>query len=331
MGRETNVRMERVTTFAEMPDIRGPVFMAAGFFDGIHRGHQRVITAARTAARGALNGTLWVLTFQAHPLRVLAPAQAPRYLMSESHKMRALEKMGVDGCLSLPFDRSWAGLEPEEFLDLLRREIPRWTALFVGPNWRFGKRAAGDETLLRKWAARHGIAVTATPPATWKGKMISSTRIRNAVRGGDLTQAAAMLGRPFSLTGMVQHGRAIGRRLGYPTANVQPDNEVWPPRGVYAVVVALENGDRCRGVMNLGKRPTFAERDHERENIMEIHLHEQTRNLYGEEIEIFVFERLRDERRFDTIEALRKQIAGDIEAAERILEKQDDIRALQMP
>ncbi len=245
--------------------------------------------------------------------------------------MRMLEKMGVACCLSLPFDRSWAALEPEEFLDLLRREIPRWTALFIGPNWRFGKRAAGDETLLRKWAARHGIAVNATPPATWNGKMISSTRIRNAVRGGELDDAAAMLGRPFSLTGTVQHGRAVGRQLGYPTANVQPDNEVWPPCGVYAVAAVLENGDRCRGVMNLGQRPTFAERDAEPESVVEIHLHEQQRDLYGQEIEIFVFERLRDERRFDTIEGLRKQIAGDIEAAERILEKRDDIRALQMP
>ncbi len=331
MDRETKARMERGTTFAEMPDVRGPVFMAAGFFDGIHRGHQRVITAARTAARAAVDGMLWVLTFESHPLRILAPGRAPPLLMSEPQKMRMLETMGVNGCLSLPFDRSWAALQPEEFLDLLRREIPGWTALFIGPNWRFGHRAAGDEGGLRAWAARHGIAVTATPPVMWDGRMISSTRIRDAVCGGKLDQAAAMLGRPFSLTGTVKHGRAIGRRLGYPTANVRPENEVLPPRGVYAVAVDLDDGDCCRGVMNLGQRPTFAQWGHEAEPVMEVHLYDKQRDLYRRRVEVFVFERLRDERRFDTMDGLREQIADDIEAADRILEKRDYIRALQMP
>lgn len=322
--------MLRVKNFSALKKNGGPVVMAAGFFDGVHRGHQRVITAARTAASATNGGVLWVLTFETHPLHVLAPERAPPLLTSAAHKMRLLEKLGVDGCLSLPFDQVWASLEPETFLDRLLHETPRWSALFIGPNWRFGRHAAGNEALLRKWAGRNGIGVTAIPPVMWDGDTVSSTRIRKAVAVGRLEEAAAMLGRPFSVMGTVERGHAMGRRLGYPTANVQPDNEVRPPHGVYAVAVVLENGYCCRGVMNLGQRPTFAGKSNTADIVMEVHLHDENRDLYGQRVEILIIERLRDEHRFDHIDGLRRQIAADIDKADRILKKKVDLRALQI-
>lgn len=322
--------MTWVNSFEVLKRTDAPVFLAAGFFDGVHRGHQRVIEAAGAAAGAAKGGTLWVLTFETHPLQVLAPERAPLLLTSAAHKARYLEKLGVAGCLSLPFDVAWAALEPERFLDRLSDEVPQWNALFVGSNWRFGRHAAGNEALLRSWAGRKGIAVHTIPPVVWQGQVVSSTRIRNAVADGRLNDAAAMLGRPFSLMGTVERGRALGRRLGYPTANVRPDNEVRPLWGVYAVGVTLDDGSWRHGVMNWGQRPTFAVSGADADPVMEVHLLDDHRDLYGTRVEVFVVERLRDERRFENDGALARQIGADIETAERILKTDRNLRALQM-
>lgn len=328
--------MLRTTRFAEMARTPGPVFLAAGFFDGVHRGHQRVIKSALDAAR--LSGAaLWVLTFEDHPLKILTPDRAPPLLTSSEHKARLLSGMGVDGCLSLPFNRTWASLNPTDFLDRLLRETPNWRALFIGRDWRFGKQAAGNTLILRRWARENGVTITTVPPALCNGRPVSSTRIREAVATGQLDLAARLLGRPFSLLGTVRHGRGIGRRLGYPTANLTPDNEVQPPVGVYAAAVGLENLPPREAVVNIGIRPTFGPAASSGPTdgtncrpAIEAHLLDGTADLYGRRVEVFFIARLRDECRFDSAADLQTQIAADVKTARMVLAKKNYIRALQV-
>lgn len=321
--------MSRATSFAAMARAPGPLFLAAGFFDGVHRGHQQVMKTACRQARAAA-GSFWVLTFETHPLKTLAPGRAPALLTSPAHKARLLERLGADGCLSLPFNRTWAAMEPLAFLDRLLREAPDWRAIFIGRNWRFGRRAAGNTACLRRWAAQHGIDVTTVPPLRCDGQPVSSTRIRAAIKGGRLAAAGRMLGRPFSLFGVVRRGRGMGRKLGYPTANVIPDNEVRPPCGVYAAAVGFDDGSIAAAVLNLGTRPTFAAAATDGARpVLEVHLLDGGRDLYGCTVEVFLLEYLRKERCFPDIETLRRQIAADSSAARRVMAKKCHLRALQ--
>jgi len=291
-----------------------PICLAAGFFDGLHRGHQRVLRAAIRKAR-ALHGSAWVMTFDNHPLKILHPPTAPLMLTSTAHKLRFFEKQGIDGCLVLRFTPAMAALTPDEFIDFLTQQAPMLRAIFAGCTWRYGRHAAGDIATMRRRLAPKKITVTSVRPLLWRNKPVSSTRIRQAIAAGRLTDAAVMLGRPFSILGTVVTGRRIGRRIGFPTANLKPHNEVRPPQGVYAVM-ALTHDTPCAGVLNYGQHPTA---DKSRSPLMELHLLDWNGNVYHDTIEVFFIARLRSERRFPSLTALAAQIRRDTDRTRRII------------
>lgn len=295
---------------------RLPVALAAGFFDGLHRGHRRVLSAT-VARAAALGGRPWVLTFAQHPQRVLGSGDTPRLLTSNRHKLMLLEQLGIAGCILLPFTRRFAALDPASFVRDLRAAAPCLDVVLVGRNWRFGRAGAGDARLLRALGTELGFAVTVVSPVMRGGSPVSSTRVRAAVHAGDLAEARALLGRPFSILGTVKRGRGVGRRLGYPTANLDPHNEVLPPHGAYCVRAAL-GGQTFGGVLNCGVRPTFGRASGTRPTI-ELHLLDVDRDLYGQDIEVHFVEHIRKECRFADPDQLKRRIARDIETARTCL------------
>ena len=295
---------------------RRPVVLAVGFFDGLHRGHRKVINKTVAEAK-RLGGIACVLTFDQHPMKILRPVSAPLLLTSNLHKVRLLENMDVDGCLLMPFTRQLAGLEPEAFVKLLSATIPTLSSIFVGENWRFGRRERGDSGMLIRLARRFYIKVTVVKSVLKAGRIVSSTRIREKVASGNLSKAGQMLGRPFSILGNVIRGRAVGRMLGFPTANMETYNEVLPPTGVYAVRV-LVGREMINGVANIGVSPTFPGAK-KRKTIIEVHLLDVKGNYYGRELEVFFVRKLRDEKRFKSVKALKEQIEKDVRKARAML------------
>jgi len=304
--------MKVLTDLASLRKVPHPLVLAAGFFDGVHRGHVKVIDRAVARAR-ALRGKAWVLTFDAHPLKILNPAAAPPLLTSHGHKLKLLEQLHADGCLVMPFIRKLAGMEPEEFVSQLHECVPPLAEIFVGKNWRFGRQGRGGAGMLSRLSRGMDLRVNVVRPVVRKGETVSSTRIRAEILRGSLREAAVMLGRPFSVLGTVTRGRTVARRLGTPTANLDVHNEVLPPRGVYAAR-AVVAGKPLSAIANLGVRPTFADQ-RGKKAVLELHVLDFRRSLYGKDVEVFFARKLRDERRFPSPEALKRQIAADIEAA----------------
>jgi len=310
--------MKIIKEMCEFGEQRKPVTLAAGFFDGVHLGHRSILDHAIKSSH-AHGGEAWVITFDTHPLKILRPDSAPLMLTSTRHKLALIEKCGIDGCIVLPFTKEIASMSPVEFSNLLLQHVPSLTEVVTGENWRFGANAAGNPDLLRKLARRFNINLTVTslPPVLDSNQPISSTRIRTAVMRGELDRAAAMLGRPASVLGTVIHGRAIGRELGYPSANIDPHNEALPPLGVYAVK-AVADGKEYNGVLNFGTRPTF-DKGKSTPPVLELHLLDFDGSLYDQDIEAGFIAHLRDEWYFSTTEELKIQIKADITNARRIL------------
>lgn len=291
----------------QLDDLRatpGPLVLAAGYFDGLHRGHQAVIATAQAAAR-ATGAQAWALTLDPHPLKILRPDRAPRLLTDLAHRLRLLEGLGLDGCLVLPFTRELADLEPATFIARLLAAAPGLQRMVVGPNWTFGHRARGTPAVLRELAAGHGFAVTVAEPVLSAGEPISSTRIRTAVQAGHLDQAADWLGRPFTVRGPVVPGRQVGRTYGFPTANVDAGGEVRPPPGIYAVTVQAEHWT-AGGAAYLGPRAP---------GVVEVHVLDRHDDLYGQTLEIAFRHRLRAHQDFAQPVDLVAQIARDVAAA----------------
>ena len=288
-----------------------PLHLALGVFDGVHLGHQAVIAAARQRA-GALGGSCGVVTFDPHPIRVLAPERAPRQLLASlEHKARLLGRLDMAFLLALEFNRALAEMSAEEFLQWLVGETNIAT-LAVGEDWRFGKDRVGDVALLRKAGVARGFEVVSVAPVMHDGERISSTRIRQTIRDGAMNRAAEMLGRSYSVEGRVAEGRQLGRTLGFPTANVVLGEEQLPPDGVWAVRGFLEE-QSWNGVANLGNRPTVDGANH----TLEVHLFDYSGDLYGTLLEVEFVHHLRDERKFASLDELRAQISVDSEMARR--------------
>jgi riboflavin kinase/FMN adenylyltransferase len=296
-----------------------PVVMAAGFFDGVHLGHQRVLGRALRRAREC-GGEAWVLTFATHPLRVLNPPAAPALLTSAEHKQRLFERLGLDGCLMLPFSEALAAREPVRFARELIGAAPPLAEIVAGSNWRFGRGGEGRPALLAREGRPAGLRVHVVRPVVWQGETISSTRLRASILRGNLEDAEGMLGRPFSIMGPVTAGRGVGRTLGFPTANISASNEVLPPAGVYAAWALVSGRGRprlCAAAANIGTRPTFA--DAASSAVVEAHLPAFSGRLYGRCIELFLVRRLRRERAFGSPRELSAQIERDVRDAVGIL------------
>ena len=292
-----------------------PIVLAAGSFDGMHKGHQVVITEAVTKAE-ALGGEAWALTLDPHPLKVLKPAAAPPLITSTPHKLRLMENLGVSGCVVLPFTKDVANEPAEEFIARLKKSAPTLTEIVAGDNWTFGRKAEGNVKLLRKLASVHGFSVTVMDPLLWEGSPISSTRVREAVARGDLDDAAEMLGRPFSIFGTVIRGRQIGTQLGFPTANLDPHNEVRPPNGVYAVRVVVGSREFSGAAFLAG--PSFAQASPSG-FVVEVHLLDFDMDIYHREIEVFFLRWIRAPQRFDSRHKLKAQIAADVAQIRQIV------------
>ncbi len=295
--------------------LKQPVHLAMGVFDGVHVGHKRVISEAVTAAKntGHLSG---VLTFDPFPIQIVAPNRAPqKILASMAHKEALLERLGVDLLYIIPFDESFATLSAEAFLDTLR-STGNLAHISVGEDWKFGKGREGSLPFLQTYCTQHNIILTATPPVINHGERISSTRIRQAVRDGNLSAATQMLGRPYELFGTVVKGAQIGRTLGFPTANIDTTNELLPPNGVY-VVQAQWNNRSETGVANLGVRPTIGG---SLQQTFEVHLLNFNEEIYGEELQVSFGQRIRGEQKFANLEALKDQISKDCQCAETLVQ-----------
>jgi len=295
--------------------LHGPIVLAAGFFDGVHLGHCRVLKGAVTAAR-RMGGQAWALTFDRHPLAVLATHQHPPLLTPLEVRLERMAACDLDGCLLIPFTRKFAAMAPEVFVASLCSKHHALASIRCGANWHFGAHAQGDVVLLKQLGRTHGFHVTVVPAAHYANRPISSTRIRTSIQKGRLSEATAMLGHPYSIREIIVRGRGVGRTLGMATANVHPSAEVLPPIGVYAVRTWI--GDRpVNGVASLGFRPTFPDA-RPKVPILEVHLLDFAGDLYGATLDIAFLARLRGERKYPTPDALMAQVKRDIAQARRI-------------
>ena len=308
--------MQTLHTIAGLTSLTGPVHLAIGFFDGVHVGHQEVIRRAQAAAAED-GGTAVVTTFDPHPMKVLRPESAPRLLTSTLHKSLILSQLGVTHLLILPFDRTFAALTPEVFIQSLADAARPLGSITVGHNWAFGKGRSGNLQTLTALGRTLGFQTHGVAPVVVAGEPVSSTRVRLAVGRGDFPAAARLLGRDYSVLGTIVQGRQLARKLGFPTANLSLEDEQLPPIGVYAVKATL-NGQRFAGVANLGLRPTVEENGTARRQL-EIHLFDFSGDLYGQSIEVRFIQRLRDEMKMDSLDALKDQIALDAQQARRVL------------
>jgi riboflavin kinase/FMN adenylyltransferase len=285
-----------------------PVCAAIGVFDGVHLGHQQVLRLmlADAARLGAVS---LVVTFDRHPNAVVAPDRVPPLIYPLDKKLEVLASLGIEAAYLIRFDIAFSRIPGEQFVRALARGFGRLQSICVGDGFMFGARRSGNVALLQKLGADLGYSVHAVPDVQLEGQSVSSTRIRDAVRAGDFALAGRMLGRPYALCGRVQRGEAMGRKLDFPTANLDVAGLVVPPPGVYAAEAAL-GAARYRAAVNIGHRPTVQAADLQLR--VEAHLLDFNADIYGQLLEVRFLEKLRDEEKFPTLAALRQQIAKDI-------------------
>ncbi|HEY6204632.1 MAG TPA: bifunctional riboflavin kinase/FAD synthetase, partial [Chthoniobacterales bacterium] len=290
--------MEILRSIPELSPLPGPLLLAIGVFDGVHRGHQAVISTSAQHAR-TTDGTPVVLTFDPHPEKVLQPASAPHLLTATQHKISLIRDLGVGHLLIIKFDKQFAATPPEEFVEQLVTHSKPLREICVGHEWSFGKDRRGNLDLLKKLGAESGFEVVGVPPVKANGEVISSTAIRDAVQRGDFTKAKLMLGRDYTILGTVMRGDDLGKKIGFPTANLSAHSEQFPPDGVYFAEAWLEDV-KYDGVVNLGCRPTVSRDKSNR--VLEIHLFDFSRDIYGQDLEIRFVRYLRPEKKFDSID-----------------------------
>jgi riboflavin kinase / FMN adenylyltransferase len=289
--------------------------LALGNFDGLHRGHQKIIERVK---RGAAEhgGTPMAMTFDPHPPRVVRPDKAPPLLMTKAQKLEALHDGGIRCVAVVRFTRELSEWDPETFVRTVLVEWLRVSEVWVGANFLFGHERSGNFSLLRMLGQRYGFRADKIDPVRYKDFVVSSTRVRRLVSEGRVDEAGALLGHGFYIDGTVVEGRHRGRELGYPTANLATDNELLPPHGVYATTMTID-GVVHPGMTNIGTRPTFGERD----TTVETHVLGYKGDLYGRTVRLGFVLRLRDERKFEDVDALRAQIEADQRRAERLFSR----------
>ncbi len=307
--------MDILNDIAALSDIPGPLHLAIGVFDGMHRGHQAVIQAAQQAADcHEEKGAVVVVTFDPHPARVICPERAPRLLTSRRHKMALMLDYGIERALVIRFDEHFCRLSGRDFVGQLHAAARPLRTVCVGHDWTFGYKRSGNVELLRELGAIMDFSVIGVTTVKVAGVTARSTAIREAVERGDFQLAAAMLGRPYTVLGTVVEGKKLGRKLGFPTANLRVHNEQLPPSGVYSVIVRRGGDERIGGVGNLGLRPTVLDEGLGKRQL-EVHLFDFENEIYGEDLEIRFVTFLREERKFDGLDGLRGQIQIDADKA----------------
>jgi len=303
------VRLETLTPLG----LASPA-VTIGNFDGVHRGHQALVR--ETVARARTTGGVSVaLTFDPHPAQVLGRARVPAELTTLEQKSELLEALGTDVLAVLPFTRAVAALTPEAFAREVLAGAVGARHVVVGDTFRFGHRQAGNAFLLAALGTALGFSVQAVPPVLDEGRPVSSSRVREALAAGNVAHAGALLGRPYFVDGVVVEGDRRGRTIGFPTANLDPGEGLLPARGVYAGPCRLSDGRAPLAVVNVGQRPTFGGRT----VTVEAHLLDFAGDLYGERLRLSFAAHLRDEQRFDGVDALVAQIRRDVERARALL------------
>ncbi|MBI2186274.1 MAG: bifunctional riboflavin kinase/FAD synthetase [Acidobacteria bacterium] len=298
------------------PWIVHPV-LALGNFDGLHRGHLKIIERVK---RGAAEhgGTAMAMTFDPHPPRVVRPDKAPPLLMTIDQRLEALGRAGIRAAAVVRFTPELSQWEPDTFVRTVLVEWLRVSEVWVGANFLFGHGRSGNFTLLRTLGQRYGFRAEKIDPVRYREFVVSSTRIRRLVAEGRIDEAAALLGHPYVLAGTIVEGRRRGRELGFPTANLHTANELVPPHGVYATTLEVD-GIVHAAVTNIGVNPTFGDGA---DTSIETHvLHYDGGDLYGRRVQLGFVQRLRDERGFPDVDALRAQIDADCRRAERLFHR----------
>ncbi len=303
--------------------VRNPV-LTLGNFDGIHIGHQKIIRKVVERAR-ELGCPSAVYTFEPHPLRVVAPHKSPPLLLEREDKKRIIESFGIDYLILARFTKEFAAKHPREFVEeVLVRELSV-KEVWVGHDYAFGRGKTGTVEYLKELGGEFGFGVRVVPACKRGGLVVSSSRVRELISRGEVKEAARLLARPYSIKGRVVKGRVVGRTIGFPTANLDVVNELVPARGVYAAYAKL-NGRPYMAVVNIGTAPTFSKKAHKAETV-EVHLLDFRGDIYGKEMEVFFIKRLRDERPFDSVEELARNIDKDVSDARRVLKRSEKIFA----
>jgi riboflavin kinase/FMN adenylyltransferase len=305
--------MNVIHAAADLNSGPGGVCLAIGVFDGVHLGHQCVIGRACQEARqhGAISV---VVTFDRHPNAVVAPQNIPPLIYPLSKKLRVIASLGLDAACVIHFDKAFSEISGEQFIRSLARDFKAIRGICVGETFLFGRRRSGDVALLKALGGELGFELHALPDVFLGGQPVSSTRIREAVRALQFDLAGQMLGRTYTLCGPVIAGARLGRKLGFPTANLDVAGILVPPAGVYAAD-ARWGGETHRAAVNIGRRPTvYSSADG---LCVEAHLLDFAGDIYGQEIELTFLRKLREERRFPSAAALQQQIERDVEESKK--------------
>lgn len=287
--------------------------VAIGIFDGVHRGHIKIIKKAVSAAM-RMKAKSVVITFDPHPLKLINPQRPVPAIMSLKHRISLIRRLGVDICCVIRFNKNFAAINPRDFAGKILFERFRAGRIFIGNNFVFGKDNEGDALLLKRLGEEYGFKVTIVPLVKVSGLPVSSSLIRRLIIKGNLEKAAHMLGRPVAVCGRVVRGAGRGRLLGYPTANIDPNHEAIPPSGIYASWVKV--GEKSHpAALFIGPRRTFGEK----EPVIEAHILDFSNMIYGRNIEVTFVRRLRGIRKFSSKAKLIEQIKKDDSAARKIL------------
>jgi riboflavin kinase / FMN adenylyltransferase len=305
--------MDVITDLSTFPTSLPAPVLTIGNFDGVHLGHQAIFRTLRQRAR-QIGGTSVVLTFDPHPLKILAPERCPPLITPTPKKLALMQACNLDLVVCLPFTWQLANLTPVAFVAEILLGTIGMQEIYVGYDFAFGKGRSGTIALLQELGSRAGFQVHIIAPITVEEHVASSSSIRQWILQGDVDEAALLLGRLYSIAGTVVEGYQKGRELGFPTANVRSTYELIPGCGVYAVMADWQGG-RYEGVANIGFNPTFGRS----ELSIEIHLFDFAEQLYGETVEVYFLKKIRDERTFASVEDLVKQIRQDVETAHALL------------
>ncbi len=298
---------------------KSPAAVTVGIFDGVHRGHRKILRELIKCAR-RIKGKSCVVTFEPHPIKVLKPRGALPMLASSEHKMRLLEEEGVDVTAIIKFTPDFASMTPMRFAEDILRKRLNTKILLIGEDFVLGKGRSGNAESLKKIGRRLGFSLRIIKPLRSGSSVISSTMIRGLIMSGAIKKAGRLLGREVSVLGTVVKGSRRGRVIGFPTANVDPHHEAIPPRGVY-IVKARIDGRVYRAILNIGFRPTFYAVNKKSEPVIEAHIFNFNKPIYGRDIEIIFLKRIRDEKKFTDKRKMAARVKKDIAAARKYFSK----------
>ncbi|MBL7068973.1 MAG: bifunctional riboflavin kinase/FAD synthetase [Candidatus Omnitrophica bacterium] len=293
--------------------------VAIGVFDGLHKGHRRIINTLLKRSKITGRKSL-ILTFYPHPASVLYSKNPAPLLISLKHRLRLLEELGIDIAVVIEFTEKFSRMKPERFMRGVLQKRLGMKEMLVGDDFVFGNNAAGNVEFLKSLSEKYGFTLTKIRLLKSERRIISSTYIRSLIIRGNLARASRLLGRPVSILGTVKKGRKKGRLLGYPTANIDPHHEAIPPSGVYAVYVYYRK-KKYKGILNIGVRPTFYPVRYPPEPTIEVHIFNFNKDIYGRDIEIIFVKRLRPEKRFKDKEGLINKIKLDERKARNALKE----------